>query len=425
MQNVFRTMVVASALCLGMFGCSGGGGAGAAMPAALAVANTAAGAGLIAAAKSPVPATPTAGVASATPVASAPPVAPPTASAAATATAAPTASATPAQVAALAPLAYPVYSSFFKAKTPFHDTVAQLMNAGATVLSPTVAQNYWAQGLNENNRPFDRGSGTGAIYDVHAGDPAYIFACPTYGTCNASGMSVHYPAGATPAVGSDHHLISFDTTYANAEVDGWGGAGSNPCSLAAGLANCSWGGVFPFSGNGLATDGSAANAGGYAYGVMDVTAQELLNGHIDHALGIISSCLDNGGVYPSGVGKPSDATCPANLEPNAVYGDLIVLKPSVNVASLGYSHYCQVIVQALQTYGAYTADTNGSYGIGLEVEYPQNPAYVTDPWDTIIFPAIAAGGDGTGSGTGFNYQTCLQRIPASDIEVIAISPILP
>jgi hypothetical protein len=320
---------------------------------------------------------------------------------------------------------YPVYSAYFTGKTPFHDTVAQLMNAGATVQPATIAQNYWAQGVAQNDVPFQQSNGMGPIYNVHAGDPAYIFACPTYGTCNASGMTVHYPAGAAPSQGSDHHLISFDATYANAEVDGWGGATGNPCTLGGGVANCSWGGVFPFGGNGLATDSSAGNAGGYAYGLMDITAQELLNGQINHALGLISSCLDNGGVYPSGVGKPSDANCPANLEPNAVYGDLIALKPSVNVASLGYSHFCQVIVQAFQTYGAYTADTNGSYGISLETEYPKNPAYVTDPWDTIIFPSLALGGDGSGAGSNFSWQTCLQRIPASDIEVIAISPNLP
>ena len=305
------------------------------------------------------------------------------------------------------------------------------MSAGARVLSPTIAAHYWAQSVATNINPANPDAGVSPTYVVRSGDPAYTFMCPEYGTCNASGTTVHYPVGAAPSAGSDHHLVSFDTVYAHAEVDGWGGDTKHPCSLTAGsagsngLVNCSWGGTFPFSGSGLGTDSSASTAGGYAYGLMDISAQELLNGHIDHALGIGQSCLDNGGVYPAGVGRNTDSACPANLEPNAVYGDLIHLKSSVNVASLGYSPYCRAVVQALQTYGAYTADNNGGWGIGLEYEFPNNPAYATDPWNKTIFPSMAAGGDGTGSGTNFRFSGCLQRISAADIEVIQISPTLP
>ena len=74
---------------------------------------------------------------------------------------------------------------------------------------------------------------------------------------------------------------------------------------------------------------------------------------------------------------------------------------------------------------AYTADTNGGWGIALEVEFPNNPAYTTDPWNKIIYPSMVAGGDAQNDGTSFTYASCLQRIPASDIEVIQISPNLP
>jgi len=307
------------------------------------------------------------------------------------------------------------------------------MAAGATIRSSTVAANYWAEGLLQL-QPSRQTGGEGPLYTVSPGNPGYTFACPTYGVCNAAGLVVHYPIGASPQTGTDHHIASFDPVYLNGEVDGWGGDGNpnHACALTTGSAatgapgtqTCSWGGFYPFSGNGLATNSSSGNAGGYAQGLMLITAQELLQGHIDHALGIASSCLDNGGVYPAIAGRATDSPCPANEEPNARYGDLIHLKSSVNVAALGYSPYCTVIAQALQTYGAYTADTNGSWGIALSLE-SMNDYAGTNPWYATIFPSMVAGGDGRGSPQSFTFASCLDRIPAADIEVIEISANLP
>jgi len=327
---------------------------------------------------------------------------------------------------------YPTYSQLFTANTPFHHTVSDLMNAGAAVQPSTVAANFWAEGI-QALIPARQTGGAGPLYTVSSGDPGYTFSCPAYGTCDANGLVVHFPAGALAETGTDHHITSVDSVYLKGETDGWGGDG-NPnqaCNLNAGspgTATCSWGGFFPFSGDGLSHGYSSGQAGGYALGLMDITAQELLQGHIDHAIGIDMSCLDDGGVYPSIVGRTSDAKCATlypNLEPNAKYGSMIHLKSSVNVASLGYSPYCQVIVQALQTYGAYTASTNGKWGLALDFEYMNNYTNADNPWFNTIFPSMVAGGDGQGTGANFNFGSCLQRIPASDIEVIQISSNLP
>lgn len=303
---------------------------------------------------------------------------------------------------------FPIYSSAFTGNTPFHDTVAQLIAAGATVLPATIARNYWAQGI-ANLPPASQSGGAGPLYTVHPGDPGYTFRCTTWGACNAHGLVVHLPKGASAQSGSDHHLSVFDPVYLHGEVDGWGGDGSpeRTCNIVSGdrgAVACSWGGWFPFGGSGLSSQpGHSGNAGGYAFGLMDITAQELLQGHIDHALGIEQSCLDDGGVYPSQVGRRTDSPCPSNIEPNAVYGDLVHLKSSVDVRSLGYSQYCEVIVQALQKYGAYTADNNGHYGIYLNLEYMSDYSG-TNPWFTTIFPSLAAGGDGDGSGPDFSFK---------------------
>jgi hypothetical protein len=302
------------------------------------------------------------------------------------------------------------------------------MAAGAIVRPSDVATNYWAQGLKEM-KPGSQTGGVGPVYTASSGDPAYRFSCPAYGVCNANGMVVHLPAGAAPETGSDHHIAAFDPVYLHGEIDGWGGDGNanQACNLTSanpGSETCSWGGFFPFSGSGIATDSSSGNAGGYALSMIQFTAQELLQGHVDHALLIEQSCLDDGGVYPALAGRKSDSKCPANLEPNARYGDLIHLKSSVNVASLGASPYCAVILHAMQTYGAYTTETNGKWGIALGIEYMTNYTG-TNPWYQTIFPSMVSGGDASGSGPTVTYLSCLNRVPAGAIEVIEVSSNLP
>jgi hypothetical protein len=312
----------------------------------------------------------------------------------------------------------PIYSSYFTGDTPYHKTVAALMGAGGQLQSPTIAQNYWGQGIFTGMFGSQSG-GAGPIYAAKASDPGVTFSCHAYGTCNASGRTVRYPAGATIQSGSDHHVSSFDLA-AGGETDGWG------CNS---LGHCAWGGFFPFSGDGLAPTGSSGDAGGAAFGLHDITAQELLNGHIDHSVGLEQSCLDDGGVYPAMVGKKTDAPCNGRngREPNARYGYLIAINPAADVTKYGYGKYCTVIVQAMQKYGGYTMDNNSSYGIFLNVDAPQNPyADSGFAWFTIILPEMAAAGDARRSGqTSYSWSSCLQRIPASDIVVIRISPKLP
>ncbi len=331
------------------------------------------------------------------------------------------------------PTPFPAYSSYFTGATPFHKTVAAELLAGATVLPATIASHLQAGGL-QNSQPYYPNPGTGPNYVVKEGDPSYIFLCPEYGGCPAAGMTAHFPAGAAPAVGGDHHLTSIDPVYAQGEFDGWGGYGctgnlnpvvptgscAHPCNLVPGnpgIANCSYGGFSSFSGNGL---GNGGNAAGYAFGIFEVSAEDLLQGHIDHALGMLVGCLDNGGVYPSARG--TDSACPSILEPNAVYGDLVHLKFSVPVAAYGYSPYCAIVVQALQTYGAFIVDTDGNYGSAIEFENPNNPMYAQNsPWPG-IYASMAAGGDATGSAADQNvsFSSCLQRIKPGDLEVVQI-----
>jgi hypothetical protein len=316
-------------------------------------------------------------------------------------------------------------SSLFTGNTPFHHKVSTLQAHGATVLSSAIATNFWgqgpAQGWLSNGIP---------IYKVTPGDPGYTFSCNAYGTCGEAGMTVHFPSGSTPQCARglhncnyDYHINSSDTVYNHGEFGGW------ECRNASNLGKCGWGSFYPYTSSGLSQDvGSVwdgVNAGGYAFGLFQLTANDLNQTSINHALGMVFGCGNPGHyVYPSTTPKTfvSGQVCSGGGRqalPTVTYGDLVAIKPSVNIASLGGSPECQKILTAMQTYGAYPMDTNGNYGLALATDmYSQYGS--PNPWDFHI-TSMKAGGDGTGTGTDFLSYFCLNRIPTSDLEVLQLN----
>jgi hypothetical protein len=316
-------------------------------------------------------------------------------------------------------------SSLFTGNTPFHHKVSTLQAYGATVLSSAIATNFWGQGPSQewlsNGIP---------IYRVSSGDPSYSFSCNAYGTCVVAGRTVHYPSGATPQCARglhncnyDYHINSSDTVYNHGEFGGW------ECKNASNLGTCGWGSFYPYSSSGLSQDvGSVwdgVNAGGYAFGLFQLTANDLNQTSINHALGIVFGCGNPGNyVYPSTSPKTfvSGQVCSGGggrALPTVTYGDLVAIKPSVNIANLGGSPECQKILTAMQAYGAYPMDTNGNYGLTISTDmYGQYGS--PNPWDSHI-SSMNAAGDGTGTGNDFLSYFCLNRIPTSDIEVLQLN----
>jgi hypothetical protein len=231
-----------------------------------------------------------------------------------------------------------VFFGCFTGNSPYRHTVASLVKAGAQVHADATAINYWKNGnpLAANNINVD-GHGTTKMWIGSASDPAYDITCPAYkpGYCAAAtsqtGMQVHIPSNAAPTSDSDHHIFIFDAQNRQ-EVDMWGGFDpSQACQIGTnvpGTLTCSWGGVFPFSGNGLpAVAGASGIAGGVAYGLAAITASDILSGHIRHAVGLIGPCLDDDGHYPAPPGRGSDSKCKGNsasggdgAEPTLHYG---------------------------------------------------------------------------------------------------------
>jgi hypothetical protein len=318
------------------------------------------------------------------------------------------------------------YSVCFTGNTPFHHTVAQLIAAGGAVIgdgsvSGSIASNFWATGMYASALSLDF-----PMWPSATGDAALPF---TY----YSGVNIYLPSyaanqcrsldGTEDACNYDYHVASSDQIYNHGEIDGWQcGPGS---SSGGDLGNCPWGALYPYAGSGLSADipvhTDGAIGGHFAYGLAMVTPGDLSAPAIPHALMIVASCAANPTVYPS-IDMSSDALC---SNANVAYGDLVAIRPSVNISSLGGSTECQKVLTALQVYGMYVGDTSGGYGrTQNDFEAYQDYAYggtSPNPWDAHIASMVAAG-DGTGSGASFSTTGCLNRIPsASDIEVIKLN----
>ncbi len=298
-----------------------------------------------------------------------------------------------------------VWSQVFTGLSPFHETVAHLKAVGASTLSQSAMNTLWSQGVSQQD--LSPSGYYSPIYVSSASDPVMTFTCTGYGLCNANGAQIHVPKNAKIEPHSDGHIGIVDTAK-GIEYDGWA------CSFGTASLNCTWGGLFPFTGSGLAANGNSANHAGFT-SLFIITPQELANGHIDHALGINTVCLNGMGVYPAALGA-TDQGCGGSGAP--VYGDLVhLLWTPAQIASSAYSNECKTILTALATYGAYTKDT-GSDGLSLSVN--ASLAYTalgqTDPYATTILPHLRAAGDANGT----YWASCLNRLAASDLELLQI-----
>jgi len=307
-----------------------------------------------------------------------------------------------------APLPW-VYSQIFSSASPFHTTVAALKASGATTLPQAAMTALWSQSV--SNQDLSADSYMYPVYVSLATDPVKTFTCAPSGYgCDANNLRIHIPSGALPEPQPDAHIAVIDTTQ-NLEVDGWA------CTVSTTTVACQWGGSHSFGGTGLENVGSTSVKAGYAAGLFEITAQELLNGHIDHALGLNTNCLNNPTVYPADQhANGTDESCGGSGPPS--YGDMVhLLWTPAQIAASPYSAECKTVLTALATYGAYTYDT-GNYGLALLTQHQFSYTLVgkTNPWASTIIPDLQAAGDASGS----YWHSCFNRLSASDFELIQI-----
>jgi hypothetical protein len=294
-----------------------------------------------------------------------------------------------------------VYTGFFGSGSPFHQTVAQLKANGATVDPQSEMTNLWNQsvvnyGLGQNRQI--------PVYVASASDPAKTISCTGYGACDGNGKQIHVPASAVPQGIGDSHIIIIDPTNGY-EFDGWRCKNGTTFS-------CTWGGLFNIGGNGIHNDGSEGVHGGYAVGLFFLTPAEIASGHIDHALGLNSNCLSNPNVYPADQNNGgSDQTCSGAPH----YGSLVHLTwTPTQIASSAYSNSCKTILTALATYGAYLYDTGNG---GLELASVGSGTFTgtTNQWAPVIADMQSAG-----DSSGGDWRSCLNRLSASNFEVLTL-----
>jgi hypothetical protein len=302
-----------------------------------------------------------------------------------------------------------VYSQIFSSASPFHTTVATLKANGAVILPQTDMTSLWSQGI--SNQDLSLTSWMYPVYVSQFSDPVKTFTCGTPGSaCDANNVQIHIPSGAVPEPQSDAHIAIIDTTQ-NLELDGWA------CTVSPSTVACQWGGEHPIGGTGLENVGSTSVKAGYAAGLFEITAQELLNGHIDHALGLNTNCLNNPTVYPADQhANGTDESCGGAGPPS--YGDMIhLLWTPAQISASSYSTECKTVLTALATYGAYTYDT-GNFGLALLTQHQLSYTAVgqVSPWATTIIPDLIAAGDAKGTA----WQSCFNHLSASDFELIQI-----
>ena len=301
-----------------------------------------------------------------------------------------------------------VYSQWFSSSSPFRTTVAQEKAAGGVVLAHSAMDSLWSQGI--GSQDLSPATFMFPLYLSSASDPVKTISCTGYGRCNAHGLQIHVPNGAQPEAHSDGHIAIIDATQ-NLEFDGY------QCSIGSGSLACTWGGMYTLGGNGITDTGSDAVHGGYAAGVMTITAQELLNGHIDHALAMATRCLNSPTVYPADLAAGgTDTSCGWSGAPS--YGDMVHLVWSASqIAASNHSSECKAVLTALATYGAYTYDT-GSTGLSLITQSTLSYSALgqSSPWTTTVLPDIQAAGEANGT----YWNSCFDGLSSADFELIQI-----
>jgi hypothetical protein len=303
-----------------------------------------------------------------------------------------------------------VYSELWSDASPFRKTVAQQKAAGVTVVDHAYMDTLWNQGI-----ATDPTASVVPIYVARPSDPLLKTVCTGYGgNCDAKDVLIHVPVYTVAQQAGDGHVTVIDehAPSGRIEVDCW------QTVISGTTFSCTWAGLYALGGLGLDNGGEGVH-GGMAVSTVFLTAQELINGHIDHPLGIDTHCLNDPMLFPSNINSMTDTTCDGSRNPPH-YGNLVHLLLSAGqIAHSAYSAPCKVVLTALATYGAYLDDT-GNNGLEIHVQnelsYTANPeTRPQDPW-----PGIQAQLDAAGDGSESRWKSCLNRLKSSDFELLEI-----
>lgn len=215
------------------------------------------------------------------------------------------------------------------------------------------------------------------IVFASSADPIVRLHCTLY--CDRPyPKEIHIPAKARPGSGGDAHLAIVQPE--GAEIDTWAVANNslqapdwtNGATLAAGnIVDC---GNF-YSGPGRTLQEGASTVGGACLAGGIIHYNELMTGHVEHALFLGTACAAaNTHVYPAV--QDSDARC-TGPGPDAPIGSHVWLDvPDSRVDALPIHRWEKAILRAMHHYGGYIMDTG--------CQAPHCPAYSDSLLDLML-----------------------------------------
>ncbi len=231
------------------------------------------------------------------------------------------------------------------------------------------------------------------IFYASNSDPVVKAACSKYcwsrGPALAPPPKIRIPAAARPAEGADAHMtvIQPDGT----EIDFWalcgtpGGRCSYPHNVpqtrnwhsgdtatAGNVANC---GNF-ITGSGWMPGGPGSTASGACLAGGLVRPNELLAGHINHALALVLACGVGASVYPAQGNTQPDSICSSGI--GVPFGARLWydVPDATTNANGALARWEKALLNALHDYGGYAMDTvnGGSSNVGIQFIYESSEA---------------------------------------------------
>ncbi len=195
------------------------------------------------------------------------------------------------------------------------------------------------------------------VAEARSSDPTYQVPCTVYTSCTLGAFGAFpIPLTAAPDPAADGHLAVVDPA-AGREWDMWQARRSGDSwSASAGAAVST-------SGTGVAPAGTeSGDAANFPLLGGLVRPEEILQGHIDHAL-----VFGMPGVSKAGNVCPATHHDGSSTDPSAPQeGAHLQLDPAVDVDALPIPQWEKTIAHALQTYGMYLRDESGSLAIWAE-----------------------------------------------------------
>jgi hypothetical protein len=213
-----------------------------------------------------------------------------------------------------------------------------------------------------------------SVAEAQPEQPVFSVPCLIYSNCTLSAFGpFHIPLTAVPDPQGDGHLAVYDPAtrrewdmfQTQTTGNGWTAGG---------------GAAVLTDGNGVAPAGTASgDAANFPLLGGLIRPEEVLQGHIDHALVFAMP-----GVSRLGHVCPATHNDGSSTDPNALReGMRVQLDPAVDADALQIPAWEKTVAHAMQTYGMYLRDEGGT--LGVFAENPISRGY--DAWAKVGFPS--------------------------------------